>query len=149
MKFAGAESGREAIHLIHQLRQCPPPARRGFLIQFLREQFGPPLGIELPQIGPRDNLLDLGVDSLKAVEFKSLLEPQLGLQLSSSLLFDYSNLYTLAEFLLAQLGLLPQESSLSGPREPQPLPELSTEQVSELLATELKELNSFEEGQNK
>lgn len=147
MKVAGTERGREAIQLMDQLRHSPPLARRDFLIQFLRDQFGPPLGIDLPQIGPRDNLLDLGVDSLKAIEFKSLLELQLGLQLSSSLLFDYPTLHTLAEFLLAQVGLLPQQSLLFVPRESQAPSDLSAEQLSELLSAELKELNSFEEGQ--
>lgn len=140
MNPTGQRAGLDQLALIEQLRQLPLSARKTHFIEFLREQVAGPLGVEPSQIGLRDSLLDLGVDSLKAVEFKSLFEQKLAVPLSSSLLFDYPNLDALAGFLLREAGLLAGPALASVP-EPANLPDvLPGDRVAALLAAELEEL---------
>lgn len=142
MKAEEGERGSEQARFIDRLHSSPASERRGLLVQFLREQFAALLGIEPPRIAVRDNLLELGVDSLKAVELKCLLESNLDLQLSSSLLYDYPNLDGLARFLLAQTfdsptpPISPPCQSKTSPVDP------SEHSLAELLAGELEEIKS-------
>jgi len=94
----------EDAQFVDCIRRSHASERRALLLQFLREQFASSLAIDPARIAVRDNLLELGVDSFKAVEFKFLLESKLSLQLSSSLLFDYPTLDALVGFLLEQIS---------------------------------------------
>jgi len=141
MKSAMAsEAGATEEQFIDRLRRASPSERQSLLLQFLREQFSPPLGLEPSQIGIKDNLLELGVDSLKAVEFKSLLESKLSLELSSSLLFDYPSLDALSEFLLQQA--CGQEQPILPSSTVQPELDLPEDKLVQLLAGELEQLKS-------
>jgi hypothetical protein len=64
--------------------------------------------LEKADIAPDDRLMELGVDSLQAVEIKIYLEEELGVALSSSLLFDYPTVTALAGVLLIEAGLADQ-----------------------------------------
>ena len=65
MTSHGGDSSSGEAPLLNQLRRLPPLRRKQYLVETLRQQFSEPLGLEPPQIGVRDNLLELGVDSLK------------------------------------------------------------------------------------
>ena len=73
------------------------------MAEFLSAALTSMLGIGPSECGMRDNFMDLGMNSLKAVEFKLLLEEELDLALGSSLLFDYPNLESLVDFLLQEV----------------------------------------------
>jgi acyl carrier protein len=63
------------------------------------------LGLSGPEdVAPRGRLFDLGLDSLLAIDLKSRLENELGLELPGSLLFDYPTAEALAEYLASRLG---------------------------------------------
>lgn len=122
------------------VRRSHPSERRDLLLEFLRKQLAALLAIDPSRIGVRDNLLELGIDSFKAVEFKFFLESKLGLPISSSLVFDYPTLDALAGFLLEQIYILQEEPALpSG--QPQPAADLSEDELVRMIAAELRELN--------
>jgi len=59
---------------------------------------GKTLGVE--RIEPSQNLMDLGLDSLMAVEFRTWLKSELECPLGSTLLFDCPTLEAMADYLL-------------------------------------------------
>jgi acyl carrier protein len=101
--------GQGPERLIHRLRAAAEQRRPRLLMEFLQEQLGARLGLVPAELGPRDNLMDLGMDSLKAIELKTLLETELELELSSSLAFDQPNLEFLTGFLLETAGLTAED----------------------------------------
>lgn len=120
-------------------------------MEFLRDQLCERLGLEPSEVGERDNLMDLGVDSMEAIRLKGLLETELGLQLSSALAFDHPNLASLAELLLEKLGLLaeqepPPPRAHRGAARPEPVDDLSEERLAELLLAELHSLHLDDRG---
>nr|QKW93938.1 myxalamid-type polyketide synthase MxaB [Vitiosangium cumulatum] len=96
-----------AGRILEMLRATPPQLREELLLERLREDLGERLGLEPSQIGMRDNLMELGVDSLMAIELKRTFESELCLRLSSTLLFDHPELESLVGFLLEAAGLSP------------------------------------------
>lgn len=122
------------------VRRSHPSERRGLLLQFFRKQLATLLAVDPSRIGVRDNLMELGIDSLKAVEFKLFLESKLGLPISSSLIFDYPTLDSLTGFLLEQICPLQEQPALpSG--QPLPAVDLSEDELARMIAAELDELN--------
>jgi acyl transferase domain-containing protein len=55
------------------------------------------------EIDSRERLFDLGVDSIIAVELKNRLQSELGLPISSTLLFDYPTIESLVNYILSDL----------------------------------------------
>jgi myxalamid-type polyketide synthase MxaB len=141
-----------APSLADRLAAAPTRDRAEVLKKFLCEKVSEVLGIEPWQIEARDNLMDLGVDSMKAVELKMIAGRELGLSLSSSLLFDYPNIEALAGFLLELtgpgVGEQPGSQMIAPWREQSavaangfvPPEKLSQERVAALLNAELEEL---------
>ena len=54
------------------------------------------------EIGPDEPLMDAGLDSLGAVEFKNALEGRMGVELPVTAVFDYPSVSALAGFIAAQ-----------------------------------------------
>jgi acyl carrier protein len=140
-------SNYKARHPYHSvlcaLKSSSSKERENVMCTFLRARIAESLGIEVHEVGTRSNLMDLGIDSLKAIELKTLANAELGLSLSTTLLFDYPTVEALSGHLLQQLGMAPVEI-----HKPQPCsllhPEiinLPQEQVANLLAAELQTLN--------
>lgn len=81
-------------------RQLPLAARKQALADALRDWLCEIFVFLSPEeITPQQPFIDLGTDSLKAVDFKTLLEQRLGCTLRSTLLFDYPRLDLLVEYL--------------------------------------------------
>ena len=78
------------------------------LIDYLQSETLRILGLEAGDIiDPDKPLMDLGLDSLMAVEMRNALSSAIGQNLSATLLFDYPTLESVGNFLLALIGLLP------------------------------------------
>jgi acyl carrier protein len=137
-----------ADQFVDRLASAPRRMRRSLLTDFLREQLAYAIGVEKADIAADDRLMDLGVDSLRAVEVKLYLEEQLGVTLSSSLLFDYPTLDALAPFLLDAVGL--GETTRSEPPPARTAPDailaddLPADRIAELLASELAEFERLQ-----
>ncbi|MEM9457591.1 MAG: SDR family NAD(P)-dependent oxidoreductase [Myxococcota bacterium] len=83
------------------LSAVEPSKRRSVLDRYLRTQIAAVLGLRSPdQIESRSRLMDLGMDSLMAVELKSRLEYSLDRTLRATLMFDYPTVESLVEHLL-------------------------------------------------
>jgi myxalamid-type polyketide synthase MxaB len=85
---------------LQELKQAPPGDRLALLAAYARTQVTRVLGMSPEDpIAPRQPLIDLGVDSLMALELRNRLEAGLGLSLRATLLFDFPTLEALVAHL--------------------------------------------------
>ena len=90
--------------LRRQLTWRTPDQRRQILLDTVRTHAAVVLGHDTPDpIHPDRGLLDLGFDSLSAVEFRNRLTTATGLRLPATLIFDYPTATALAGFLTDEL----------------------------------------------
>ena len=95
----GQKNQGPTLRAAHQAQEADT-----FLLDYLRQAVAQILGIPDPeQIDPHQGLLDIGVDSLMAVELRNRLSNGLVEQLPSTLIFDYPTLAKLTDYLLGIL----------------------------------------------
>jgi acyl transferase domain-containing protein len=87
--------------LLARLAEAAPSERREILVELVSGQAARCLRLDPGQIDPRRRLMDLGFDSLIAVEFRSALGKALGLEkaLPATLVFDYPTVEAVALYL--------------------------------------------------
>jgi myxalamid-type polyketide synthase MxaB len=108
------------INFRQHLETLPVEERKAALQTHVCTQAAKILGIGNPQQVRRDQrLVDLGLDSLMAIEFLSLVQSSLGSSLSSALLFDYPTVdalvdYLFQEFVAGETNLVSQTSLQNG-----------------------------------
>jgi NADPH:quinone reductase-like Zn-dependent oxidoreductase/SAM-dependent methyltransferase/acyl carrier protein len=113
--------------LLQQLNQAPPAKRQKLLLEFLRGQAVKVLGLDSTQsLDYKQPLSDLGLDSLMAVELRSVLSTELGLarSLPATLVFDYPTIAALADY-LAEEVLSWEKPQAAKPESPQKEEKLS------------------------
>lgn len=133
-----ARRGEAGPSLTEALYRVAPSDRQRRLVELLQERAALVMGSASSEVDPRRPLLDLGLDSLMAVDLHHALDRELGRALPETLLFDHPTLERLATHLLHDvLGLAPE------PAEPGELGELSVDEASVLLARELHELEAL------
>ncbi|WP_031467181.1 type I polyketide synthase [Sciscionella sediminilitoris] len=99
-RAAAAEAGE----LRRRLAGQSGPEQERTLLDLVRGHAATVLGHAGPAaIAPARGFLDLGFDSLTAVEFRSALAAETGLQLPTTVVFDYPAPDTLAKYLRAEL----------------------------------------------
>lgn len=136
--------------IIQQLEALPTNKRYAFLVAHLQTAVAKVLGLEpsqLPQI--RQGFVELGMDSLMAVDLKNSLEASLGHTLSSTLAFNYPNVEALANYLATEVLSLPAAESLSNVQKDSndvskvsaELEQLSVDELASLLDEELQTLS--------
>jgi acyl carrier protein len=96
-------------------------------------------------LDPERGLFDLGMDSLTAVELKNRLQTALGRPLPSTLLFDHPNVRKLSNYLAGEVlhwsdTTQDGDDSQGENREAGPLDAYSEDQLAELLARKLEQL---------
>ncbi|MUM15943.1 SDR family NAD(P)-dependent oxidoreductase [Mycobacterium sp. CBMA271] len=103
--------------LLKQLMEVPVPQRAGFVTEFLQREVQNFLRLAQPPAAT-SRFLDLGTDSLMAIELRNRLHSQFGgkFTINATAVFDYPSIGGLAEYLVAQL---PDAESESAP-EPEP-----------------------------
>ncbi|MFG1988343.1 phosphopantetheine-binding protein, partial [Streptomyces albidoflavus] len=118
---AGAGATRPAagvVPLAERLAATPEEARAGLLLDLVREHVAGVLGHSSPdRIDPDRGLLDLGFDSLTAVEFRNRLNAAVGLRLPTTLVFDHPTSGALARHLLGELAPAAAPADPAGPLE--------------------------------
>jgi acyl transferase domain-containing protein/NAD(P)-dependent dehydrogenase (short-subunit alcohol dehydrogenase family)/acyl carrier protein len=100
--------------LAASLSRLPKAAARATLLRTLCAEVASFLKLPPDAVDARVGFLELGFDSLRAVDFRARLEELLGCELRSTLLFDQPDCDRLTDFLLTQLG--------SAPAAPAPMP---------------------------
>ncbi|ASW55695.1 type I polyketide synthase [Plantactinospora sp. KBS50] len=101
---AADPAGRaDAVPLPERLAAADPDQRLGLLIDYIRAEVAGALGLdEADAIAPDDNLLDLGLSSITAMELTARIR-EAGVALSPSLIYDSPTPAELAEYLLDEL----------------------------------------------
>ncbi|TLH70251.1 type I polyketide synthase [Mycolicibacterium aubagnense] len=90
--------------LLKQLMEIPVPQRTGFVAEFLQREVQNFLRLAQPP-ATTSRFLDLGTDSLMAVELRNRLHSQFGgkFSINATAVFDYPTIGELAEYLAGQL----------------------------------------------
>src|SRR5690606_1887369 len=99
-----AEPG-PAPEILEKLAKAAPEKRRGLLVAYLKQELAAVLGLEADRaVDTRAGFLDLGVDSLMAVDLRNRLLRGLRLgDLPATVVFDHPNVASLAGYLAETL----------------------------------------------
>ncbi len=98
--------------LLRQLQEIPVPQRVGFVTEFLQREVQNFLRLAQPPAAT-SRFLDLGTDSLMAIELRNRLHSQFGgaFTIDATAVFDYPTIGGLAEYLVGQM---PESDAQSG-----------------------------------
>jgi acyl transferase domain-containing protein/thioesterase domain-containing protein len=91
--------------------------RGAAVLEFLRGQIAEALGLDSgEQVDPRTPLLELGFDSLTALQYRNRLNASTGLRLNPSVVLDHPTPEALADFVATQMEVAgsPAEASAAG-----------------------------------
>ena len=107
--------------LLRQLQEIPVPQRAGFVTEFLQREVQNFLRLAQPPAAT-SRFLDLGTDSLMAIELRNRLHSQFGgaFTINATAVFDYPTIGGLAEYLVSQL---PESESPTEEAQPVAAPE--------------------------
>jgi microcystin synthetase protein McyG len=87
---------------IEEIEALPPGEKREHLFTYIEKQVATILGIK--QVSePDKGFIEMGIDSLLSIEFKSRLEKDLEVSLPGSLIFDFPNITRLVDYLVEQV----------------------------------------------
>ena len=106
--------------LLRQLQEIPVPQRAGFVTEFLQREVQNFLRLASPPAAT-SRFLDLGTDSLMAIELRNRLHSQFGgkFTINATAVFDYPTIGGLAEYLVGQLpesdSPSPEPASVAAP----------------------------------
>lgn len=89
------------LGLRDRLTTASPSARTNLLVESILRSLRDELGVEEGELHPRSRFEHLGIDSKRALEFKELLEEELGCPLRTTLLFDYPSPESLAAYVVS------------------------------------------------
>ncbi|GJM23218.1 MAG: polyketide synthase [Planctomycetota bacterium] len=133
LQSAAAPSLASGVSLLDELAGATPEEMSKRLMDFLREQLAFVMGFASPnQVDPQLELVEMGIDSLLAVDLRNRVEASLGVSLPATLLFDHPNLSSLATSLTELL----QQSSSDDDELLAEIEELSDDEVMRLLSGE-------------
>jgi len=101
--------------ILTTLQLTLPTQRKPILNAYIRELLANFIGLDRPEdITPNQSFIELGTDSLQAVEFKAKLESNLDCSLRTTLLFDHPRMDLLVDYLIDDilpLNLAPPEET--------------------------------------
>jgi acyl transferase domain-containing protein/acyl carrier protein len=107
-----SQNETQQYELIQNLQSAPTSERQKLLTAYIQSEVAQVLGFGVEELpNPKRNFFDMGMDSLTAVEMKNRLERNLGQSLSSTLVFNYTNIEGLVQY-LSQEVLFPEKSDL-------------------------------------
>ena len=139
---------------IARLDQAAPGEEQRLLTRFVLDLVIEFLGFDADEeLFPDENFLDLGFNSLRAVDFKILLEERLDLQLTSTVLFDCATPEALVNYLLAVragVAVNPSEAAYQPAAHaelPANLDELPAAELARLVRQERARVRALEEAQ--
>jgi acyl transferase domain-containing protein/acyl carrier protein len=139
------EVGSAPSILRTELEQATPRERYQRLISYIQEEVAKVLGLSQPP-APQQGFFDMGMDSLMVVEFRNRLHSLLDLTLPSTLLFQYSTIEELTEYLAALLTTDEDSTDEQPGKIYDPSQEsisLSKNEIERLVAEKYRVLNSL------
>ncbi len=132
-----------AVPAIDVLLQAAPPAERhAIILNVVCEEIARVLRLPADQTpGKRDRLMDLGLDSLMAIELRNRLTARLGVEsLPATLIFDYPTPDAIAGYLLDAVQGTSILMEISSPQPVEKEKMLTAEEVAELPEEEIATL---------
>ncbi|NEQ43491.1 MAG: type I polyketide synthase [Leptolyngbya sp. SIOISBB] len=147
-----AQTPERSPQLRLDLQKALPHKRKSLLLQRLQSLLAKVMGLTPDQINPQRGFAELGMDSLMAVEMRSLLQADLGCSVPTTIAFDYPTVEALADYLLETLpfetderpsqtvAAQPSVDDTLAPPDTAPdyeLDDLSSDELADLLAQEL------------
>ncbi|NET75041.1 acyl carrier protein [Okeania sp. SIO1F9] len=86
------------------METAPKTERRNLLITYLQKEIGKILGLKIDQLPSLEQgFFEMGMDSLMAVELKNRLEDSLNCSLPTTLIFNFSNVISLADHIASSI----------------------------------------------
>ena len=119
----GVTKSPAANGLIENIAKRPEAERRTLLLAFVRGAAAAVLSVEEETIPPDMDLLELGMDSLMAVELRRRIESGVGERLPSNLIFNYPSVSALVTFLAGLLEIPTSPAGVQTPQEQQQTPQ--------------------------
>jgi polyketide synthase 12/myxalamid-type polyketide synthase MxaB len=127
-RVAKTEVKAAEISLKEQLAESVPNRRRSILIDHIRRLAAQVLSLQNSQaIDPDEPLQSMGLDSLMAVELRNKLGQSAGKTLPATLLFEYSTINALADYLSSEVFALEFNAQKSAPGSETPQVDPSTD----------------------
>ncbi|AFZ33823.1 Phenylalanine racemase (ATP-hydrolyzing), Mycocerosate synthase [Stanieria cyanosphaera PCC 7437] len=132
--------------ILQQLEIAQPSELKPILINYLCTEVGQILGLNSSDtIDIEQGFTELGIDSLSSVELRNKLQTNLQCKLSSTLIYDYPTIISLAEYLINNLFATDIEQNIEQPENIDSvlsnLENLSEEEAENLLINELDNFN--------
>ncbi|WP_423383202.1 type I polyketide synthase [Burkholderia sp. LMG 32019] len=128
-----AQPAQQETALLRQLHACAPRERLELIAGTLAKMLAETLRLPGPDaIAPEQSLLDLGLDSLIALELTDRLTKVFGRPFRATLFFSYPNLQALARYVLGELS-----PSLPAPVVDEASDDLDEDDLSDLIAQEI------------
>ena len=111
-----ATSATAVPELAAKLVDADAVLRRQLVIDFLRDEVARALGIRHAHaVDTQQGLFEMGMDSLMSVELKARIEVAVGVDLPSTLTFNYPNIDALADYLTTEVLAVPSEPAEETP----------------------------------
>ncbi|MBE8987608.1 type I polyketide synthase [Nostoc sp. LEGE 12450] len=140
----------QQLEFVQRLEKVSVRDRHEMLLAHVQDQVAKVLGRgSSHSLEPHQGFFDIGMDSLTSVELRNRLQTSLGRSLSSTLIFDYPTLDTLAKYLANEMFSVEQSTELPTAIENNhhqqiitsaELKQLSEEEAEELLLRELESI---------
>jgi acyl transferase domain-containing protein/acyl carrier protein/short-subunit dehydrogenase len=92
-------TSRAAISVRERLETVPANGKRAFLLEHVRSQVALVRGVPPAEIDLTRGLVELGLDSLMAIDLRKSLEESLACSLPSTLAFDYPTVEALVDYM--------------------------------------------------
>ncbi|MFN6568072.1 type I polyketide synthase [Dendronalium sp. ChiSLP03b] len=103
-KVGSEQPATQQPAFLQQLKAAPASDRRNLLITHICTEVARLLGLDSPeQVDIQQGLLDLGIDSLMAVELRKFLQSSLGYSIPATLAFDYPTIAALGDYLVREV----------------------------------------------
>ncbi len=109
----GERASEKSSELLQELHQAPESERNQMLIEHLQTDVAKIIGLSKSQLpDPELGFFKMGMDSLMVVELRNMLSSTFSSSISSSTLFEKSNIKDLAEYLMEEIFLEEQEQEI-------------------------------------
>ncbi len=102
--------GTDDTDLLAELREIPPDRRHAFVKAHLARRIAPIVAMPEQEVNTEANLLNVGVDSLMALEFLKVLERDFQLAFYPREFYEHPSIDALARYLLEELDNTPRRA---------------------------------------
>ncbi len=128
-----------------ELQKAKASDRPQIMTNYLQGVVGKLLGFSESQLPDTQlGFFDMGMDSLLSLELRNLLQKSLGCSVSSTVLFEYTNIEALAEYLATEVLVEELETTVETPDKDMPeTPAVEEEEVTDAIAQKFQQIQNL------